>query len=220
MNELQQQWRSNRVRRIVFENLGIKQPPFRIRSGPLDDVSFNDTHPTLRRFSLSIKGLVTVFPPSRCGCSDSGRPEGGYISKIYAWFQLIFGVLARNAELPLLLSCESTLTQSLTLGHYLSTLLTQSLTLGYGINTKGGVGIKKSNNLVSKNTGKSRTAIKEPKLLISHQPNSKQKWKPRQKSFFQRNRRHLSDDSKRGKKTMQLQHLLIISLLDLRAILV
>lgn len=36
---------------------------------------------------------------------------------------------------------------------------------------RGGVGIKKRNNLVSKNTGKSRTAIKEPKLLISHQPN-------------------------------------------------
>nr|VDD26300.1 unnamed protein product [Brassica oleracea] len=33
--------------------------------------------------------------------------------------------------------------------------------------------------------------------------------KPRQKSFFQRHRRHLSDDSKRGKKTMQLQCLLI-----------
>ncbi|CAN7136740.1 unnamed protein product [Brassica rapa subsp. narinosa] len=30
MNELEQQWRSNQFCRIVLENIGIKQPSFRI----------------------------------------------------------------------------------------------------------------------------------------------------------------------------------------------
>ncbi|KAL0713008.1 hypothetical protein Bca4012_019986 [Brassica carinata] len=84
MNELEQQWRLNHVSRIVLENLGIKQPSFRIwyliprcyklysfirdaLTPPTQikhNVSFNDTHPTPRQFYLPIKGLITALSPS------------------------------------------------------------------------------------------------------------------------------------------------------------
>ncbi|KAF3599879.1 hypothetical protein F2Q69_00033392 [Brassica cretica] len=53
-------------------------PPTRIKH----DVSFNDTYPTPRRFSFPIKWLDTALPPSRRGCSDPGRPEGGYLKHL------------------------------------------------------------------------------------------------------------------------------------------
>ncbi|KAG2303901.1 hypothetical protein Bca52824_032552 [Brassica carinata] len=78
------------------------------------------------------------------------------------------------------------------------------------ISTKGRVGLKKRNNLVSKNMEKSRKTIKEPKLL-NKSPTQQRKRKARKKSFSQCHRRPLSYDSKLGKKTMQLQCLLIIT---------
>ncbi|KAF3527213.1 hypothetical protein DY000_02042987 [Brassica cretica] len=105
-------------------------PPTRIKH----DVSFNDnTHPTPRRFSLSIKWWISK--------TFVGFQE--FLNKVVD-LRGIYHLIQTNAELPPLLSCE-----------------------------RGRVGMKKSDNLGPR-TGKSRTTIKEPKLLRSHQPNSQQ----------------------------------------------
>ncbi|KAF2543975.1 hypothetical protein F2Q68_00029396 [Brassica cretica] len=103
-------------------------PPTRIKHG----VPFNDnTHPTPRRFSLSIKW---------------------WISKTFVGFQI---EQPPNEELweKNQLHCQTKM---------------------FRPQHQGRVGMKKSDNLDPR-TGKSRTTIKEPKLLTSHQPNRKHK---------------------------------------------
>nr|VDC94651.1 unnamed protein product [Brassica oleracea] len=62
-----QRWKKRRAAKskiISGDSLIIQTKPKRL---------INDTHLTPRRFSLTIKGLVTALTPSMCSCSDSGK---------------------------------------------------------------------------------------------------------------------------------------------------